>query len=644
MDISLKVRPPNILLYSSESLGELVYQLHAKWDGRFRAYRLPFSPESLIAIKRVLPDILVSEGQEFIDEMKVRLKNIHHGRNSFDTHSVHISDTKLTPFEHQKKGLAYLDLFDGAALFADCGVGKTGMTLWDIELKYKKKQLKPSSVLVVGKLMTLHSGWHKDTEEFTHLTSEVLWEPSKTKIEKGEKEHVTDHGPKPKGKSKVVNKTEYFHRDGSSAILASARHFNPGKHVARQRSWKQVGDVKYGPEVLVTITRRNIRAENISRKISTHDASIHIINHEGLVRFEEELTNRSYDLIVIDESTAIKNPQSKMFRALLRISQNTRYRRVLSGTPSPQGPQDLWSQFYFLDLGLTLGPVYQEYIDRYFDVVTFGSGQTFAGTKINIRAHGKRGQIGTLEYVRQQLNKRVFRCKLRDCVDIPSISISTLDVFMTDKQTKHYESMKEEFIAEIADEQIEVTTDLAKMGKLRQITSGFIINKEKTVIRLSERNPKLDVLLSFLEEIDPQEKIVIFAVFRCEIEMLLETFGDQAVAIYGGVTDVKKIEAQARFINDPKTKYIICQPQSAAYGVNGLTVARYLIFYSIDYRADTNYQAIKRVERTGQKRSIVVRYLLAKNTIDTAIYKAIQTKTGVQQRTVDTSILEELRR
>jgi SNF2 family DNA or RNA helicase len=652
MSTTLRIKPPHILINCGIDDGHKTSQIgwNCKYDNRMKAFKAPFGAEVLIQIKKVFPHAIVTEGQEHVDSLKATAYGIELGKRMIggvENIPPFDYDFKLTPFSHQRRGLYYLKFFNGAALFADCGAGKTAMTLWDIAMKYQEGKLRPSKVLVASKLMTLFSGWHEDTEEFTNLSSLVLWEPSKTKVEKkGEVQIVCDHGPKPKGKGRTLKRVEYYHHSGEPAILASSRKFNPRKHVAKQRQWKQVGDIKYGKETLTAIERINIRAENIKQKIASHDHDIHIINHEGLLLFERELTEREYDLIVIDESTVIKNPKSKVFQALMRIAKKTTYKRVLSGTPSPQGPQDLWSQFFFLDNGLTLGPDYDCFLSMHFDVITLGSHDagTFSGKKICIIPHGKNGRTGTIEYVNSRLENRVFRCKLRDCVDLPPLRVQVKDVFLEDQQMKHYNSMKDDLFAEIDGERVDVTIDLAKIGKLRQITSGFILNREKEVKEVSKKNPKLQVLDSLLEEIHEEEKVVIFAIYRCEIEMLLQKFGDKAVAIYGGASDVKKMEAQTRFREDPSIKYIICQPRSAAYGVNGLNkVSRYLIFYSIDYSADTNYQAIKRIERTGQERDMIVFYLIAKGTIDEVIYSAIATKDKVQQKTIDVEIFKNLK-
>jgi len=628
MTVQLFVKPPHVLFECPEADHHRALQV-GFWDGRRRAYKAPFDPETLIRIKRVFPESVVEAGQEYIDELKSQYKALNNARQQMSNyHGPRVQVFRIDPKQHQWEGFDYLQLFDSAALFADCGTGKTFTTLMDIRQKIDNNLIPESSVLIVGKLMTLHSGWASDAEKFTGMTSSILWEPSKSTIVKGEIDYEHDHGKGPdKVPKKVFTKTEYFHKDGTPAILAGPRAFNPRTHVAKQRRWFQKGDVKCGRETLATINRKSNSKENIRERIRDVSRQLHIINHEGLLNHVDELAERNYQYIVLDESTVIKGAQSKTLKALMKISANSKYRRILTGTPTPQGMQDLWGQFYFLDRGMTFGSNYEIFLKKHFNFFEI------RGTRVQVPVpkRGGPGVEGTKEYVDKMLHNRVYTKRLSDCIDLPETSVGIIDVFLTPELRRHYEEMKSEMHTEIGDEIFDVTTDFAKIGKLRQITGGFLLNKEKEVVRLVDQNPKMNALLSYLEEIGSEEKIVIFAIFRCEIELLIKTFGNKCRSIYGGTKDTDKIKAQADFINDPSVKYLICQPQSAAHGINGLTVSRHLIFYSIDYRADTDHQSRRRLERTGQTRGVIIKYLLAKDTIDEIMYKAVMKKKDLQE-------------
>jgi len=643
METTIKVLPPHIYLQCPLHESYKVHRIGwgTRFDKRKNSHKIVFAPETLMLIKHNFPDTVVIEGQEHIDKLKENIEKYQRGRELYSRQkNMEVAkerDYKLSPYKHQLQGLRYLKFFEGAALFGDCGIGKTAITLWDIETLYLEKKIRPSSVLIIGKLMTLESGWYDDAFKFTNLNALVLWEPVKSKREKKELYKTIEHGERPDGKSKSRNKIEYIFHSGSPATLKSGRNFNPKVHKKILKEWKEINGQKYGTEKWFVIEVRNIRNEKMIEKIKDKGHDIHIVNHESVAAFEKQLAERDYEVIVVDESTAIKNPKAKITKALMQVSYNSKYRRILSGTPSPQGPHDLWSQFYFLDRGLTFEADYNTFIQSHFNVIELGSKleKTFKGIKVELSP-----EKNTLGYIHERLKDRIFRCRLEDCVDLPPLTIAKKDVYLTEEQRKHYDTMSESFFSEIDGTRIEVTIALAKIGKLRQITGGFILAPHGEVYKVSERNPKLDVLLDFLSQIDSKEKVIIFAVYRCEIELLLKQFGDEAVAIYGGINSVKQLEAQKRFKTEESVRFLICQPQSAAYGVNGLTVSRFLLFYSIDSRADCNYQAIKRIQRTGQTRAMFVYYLIAKKTYDEITYKAIYKKDQVQQNTINQEILE----
>jgi len=442
MPTEVRIRPPNVLFETANSAAATQI---AVFDGRFKAWRAPFEPKTLVELKRLFPDAEIIVGQNHIDDLKSRIGSQSNARTK-ESAGYKGARFKLPipPKEHQWEGADYLELWDEGALLADCGVGKTFITLIDIVNKYRLGLISPSSVLVISKLMTLHTGWASDALKFTGLSSSVLWEPSNVKLIKGEKVHVADHGPKQNSlPSKVRTQKEFFHKTGSPAIISGPRAFDPRIHVEKQREWRESGNVKYGKETLTEVHRRNIGADSIRAKIAEKNTDVHVINHEGLIRFRKELVERRYDYVVLDESTVIKNNQSKIFDAICHIAHTSKYRRILTGTPMPQGPQDIWAQFYFLDKGLTFGTDYNRWLDEHFSFVEIGSKAkgTFVGSKV-VPKRAKPGVEGTLEYMERTLRHRVFKRRLRDCADIPEVSIGILDVYLTPELRRHYDQME----------------------------------------------------------------------------------------------------------------------------------------------------------------------------------------------------------
>jgi len=168
-------------------------------------------------------------------------------------------------------------------------------------------------------------------------------------------------------------------------------------------------------------------------------------------------------------------------------------------------------------------------------------------------------------------------------------------------------------------------------------------------IRLKE-NPKLDMLDQLVDdEIDIRHKIVIFAEYREEIEMITSRYKKYgAVSVFGGNSSEKNLRNIKKFKKEDSCRIIVMNPQSASHGVN-LTEAAYLIFYSISYSAEFNYQAIGRIKRATQKNHMRIFYLLATNSIDRIIYNVIVGKNKTQdqllnQNEVDCQLVQLFRR
>jgi SNF2 family DNA or RNA helicase len=205
-------------------------------------------------------------------------------------------------------------------------------------------------------------------------------------------------------------------------------------------------------------------------------------------------------------------------------------------------------------------------------------------------------------------------------------------VFPTPEQKRAYAQMNEALLAEIKGHRIEATTALVKLSKLRQITGGFVFDNEGTPVALNQ-NPKMDAFMEFIEDLLEQgEQVVVFAVYTEEIKTLLEKI-PSSVGIFGGISDKQRFANVDDFLSG-KARVIVCQPQSAGHALTFVN-ARYLLFYSIDYSAELNYQAIKRIERITQKRAMFVYYFLMKGTIDKTIYRVLQRKITSQSDLID---------
>ena len=381
------------------------------------------------------------------------------------------------------------------------------------------------------------------------------------------------------------------------------------------------------------------RKEKLANILKTSDADIFVMNHEGVHNLVEELAAHKFEKVVVDESTILKsfkgvNPRltgGKFGQALMRIAEHANYRVIMSGTPAPNGVQDLWGQFKFLDpAGVLLEPEYRDFRAMYMKQIHFGNPDDPKTPSTWVPRSGSDREVANI------VRDYIYRVRLRDhLMDLPPITISVRSAKMGPTQAKAYDEMETSFATTLDDETIAVGMQLAAISKLRQITGGFVLDANEVPHVLPD-GPKLGLLDSLLEdEIRKDEKVVIFAQYQWEIKELASRYKDHGVVtVYGGNHSNVNINNIERFLKDQSIRLIILHPRSAAHGVT-LTNAHYLIFYSSSYSAEEDYQSIKRIERAGQKNAMFVYYLHCDDTIDGIMHDVIHAKSKGQACMID---------
>jgi SNF2 family DNA or RNA helicase len=382
------------------------------------------------------------------------------------------------------------------------------------------------------------------------------------------------------------------------------------------------------------------RKEKILAKLK-EPADIFIINHDGLRVFEDELAAVGFDKVVIDESTVLKSflgthkgfKGGKIGQSLIHIADKSQYCVIMTGTPAPNSSLDLWGQFIFLDPdGILLEKTSKDFKNAHMREITFGNQPNAPSTWKDTR-EGK-------ENVGRSIKPITLRYRIRDHLkDLPERTVIDRLFTMTSEQRKHYDDLEIRLMTVINDSTISVDQKITEMGKLRQVTGGFLIDHQEEIHKLKE-NPKLQMLSDLIDdEVPPDCKVVVFAQFRNEIETIAEHFSSlQPLTVYGGNSSGENLRNVKEFIDNPARKLIVLHPKSAAHGIT-FTCAHHLVFYSVSYSAEENFQCIARIERAGQKHPMFVYYLLARNSIDMAIFCAIDLKNANQAQIIDSDKL-----
>jgi len=325
-------------------------------------------------------------------------------------------------------------------------------------------------------------------------------------------------------------------------------------------------------------------------------------------------------LMVIDESTTIKNPKAKRTRNITALSQRAKYRRIMTGSPVTKNPLDLYSQCEFLDPYLLDFSSYYAFRNRYAEMKT-------------LHVHGRSIQVvdkfKNLGELSDQLKGFSYRVLKEDCLDLPDKNYTKRQISLTPEQRKIYEQMKETALAMLNGKQVTTVNVLTQLMRLQQITCGHFKADDGTTQAI--KNNRLSELMGVLEEIEG--KAIIWAHYQYDIKTILNSIeqihGPCSVVDYYGLTpQSERQKNRDAFQNDPKVRFLVGTPQTGGYGIT-LTAANTVVYFSNGYDLEKRIQSEDRAHRIGQKKSVTYVDIIAEDTVDEKIVKALRDKVNI---------------
>jgi len=329
-------------------------------------------------------------------------------------------------------------------------------------------------------------------------------------------------------------------------------------------------------------------------------------------------------LIAIDESTTIKNPGAKRTKNILGLSKYSKYRRILTGSPVTKSPLDLYTQCYFLSPWLLDHSSFYTFKNRYAVMRT----ANFGGRSVQIVV-GYRN-LGELS---EKLKNFSYRVLKDDCLDLPKKTFMKRIVQLSDEQKKVYSQMKQTALAFLNGKAATTATVMTQLMRLHQITCGHFTSDDGTTQVL--KNNRIEELIDLLHEV--HGKVVIWAHYRHDIETIVEhikkefnTGVDNCVMTYYGNTSVEDRQKAIKEIQDPDSpvRFLVGTPQTGGYGIT-LTAASTMIYYSNGYDLEKRQQSEARIDRIGQTKPMTYVDIIAENTVDERIVKALRKKINI---------------
>jgi SNF2 family DNA or RNA helicase len=376
---------------------------------------------------------------------------------------------------------------------------------------------------------------------------------------------------------------------------------------------------------------------------------VFVVNYDKISSLKDDfvrLLRSKRVLIVLDEMHKIKNPQAQWTQACMELARHASYRLGMTGTPIANGAYDIWSQWYFVDLGVTFGANFVQFRREFF--------QEYAWSWTVDPRDGTHDEIGT------RIQLRGLRYRKEDCLDLPPKSFETIEVEMTREQKAAYEQMRDELIAwlrgqgasepadadEDQDEPVEggnvasAANQLVAMMRLTQITSGFVKTEAGTIHAFTP-NPKLDKCDELVREIHGTGRsVIVWAVYRADIEAMMQRFADLSPVRIDGTQqgtrgDFERAEAERRF-QAGESRLLIGNPAAGGVGLN-LQRASTAIYYSQGYSHIARAQSEDRCHRSGSEMHQRITYidLVCEDSIDQTVQGILEGKKEVAAAVVD---------
>jgi SNF2 family DNA or RNA helicase len=324
------------------------------------------------------------------------------------------------------------------------------------------------------------------------------------------------------------------------------------------------------------------------------------------------------EVLVLDESTFIKSPATKRFKLLRKELHRFGRRIILTGTPVPQGYEDLWSQIFCLDQGGALGRFITHYRGQYF----FDAGYGFSDYQL---------RAGAADEINEKIKPLVFRGDAPEVrAAMPDVTFSTRRVELPAKVAAQYAELERTFFLELGDAKFLPPNAAALSMKLRQVCNGMA-RAEEGDPTVEFHDEKIEALRGMVEELNGNP-LLVFYEFVADRDRICNAFA--APYIGGGVSDGEVTKLIKEF-NEGKHRMLVVHPASGGIGLNLQEVCHNVAWFGPTWRSDFWIQGNARVARQGQTRPVMVTNIVAAGTVDDKVADALERKLTTQDALLD---------
>lgn len=345
-----------------------------------------------------------------------------------------------------------------------------------------------------------------------------------------------------------------------------------------------------------------------TRSLAT--AEVCVINREN-VPWLVKLYGKKwpFDYVVIDESSSFKNSSSQRFKALKKVQPYITHTTLLTGTPSPNGIIDLWSQMYLIDGGDTLGKTMSGFKARFFNQTGY-MGYTLEPKR------------GACDQVHELMKSSCLSMTAADYLELPA-RIDLVQYITLPKQTKKdYDYFERSLLIEFQNgDELEADNAAVAANKLLQWCNGAVYTEDGYTETHKE---KLDALAD-IEADNAGENMLVAYSYKSDLERLQQKFPHAVL--------LDKQQSTIDTWNKGDTAMLLCHPASAGHGLNLQHGGSLIVWFGIPWSLELYQQFNARLHRQGQSKPVRVVHIVARECIDERVMSVLSQK-GLNQNSL----------
>ena len=376
------------------------------------------------------------------------------------------------------------------------------------------------------------------------------------------------------------------------------------------------------------------------------------------VQIVRRLTAAFRCMFVIDESQTIKESSSSRTENIIDLGIRANYRRILSGTASPEAPLNLFSQFKFLSPRI-LGTSFFAFKPEYAELLPATSPLILKMMRDNPKLRMAPQVVATdpvtgrplyknLDRLKERIQPHSYRKTKAECFDLPEKIYTKRYFEMERAQQKLYDSLRSSQKAFFENTLVTVVQKLTVLMRLSQLVRGYMVNELGGLTRLYEPkdNPSIKALLEALEERGNSQTIV-WCRFQHEVRDVLSVLGGKAVDYYGPTSNEDRERNYYAFKAGEK-QYFVGTVDAGGVGLD-LNEIPGAIFYSNQFSAGKRQQAEDRNHRYGTKgemtrhgHGVLYEDVVCPGSIDEYILKLLASKKEVSDYMMDLKVVYDV--